>query len=47
VLAVRTGETLLREAEGAGTAIGMDHFPGVRFQRILRGSERRSWTPSG
>ncbi len=42
-LAARTREALFREIEAAGAAVGMDHFPGLEFQRILTG-QGRSWT---
>ena len=40
-LAARTREALFRELENEPAAIGMDHFPGLEFQRILTGSGRR------
>jgi glyoxylase-like metal-dependent hydrolase (beta-lactamase superfamily II) len=40
-LAARTREALFRELEGQDVAIGMDHFPGLEFQRILTGTGRR------
>ena len=40
-LASRTREALFRELEEQQTAIGMDHFPGLEFQRILTGAGRR------
>jgi glyoxylase-like metal-dependent hydrolase (beta-lactamase superfamily II) len=42
-LAARTRESLFRELEGQQVAIGMDHFPGLEFQRILT-SAGRQWT---
>jgi glyoxylase-like metal-dependent hydrolase (beta-lactamase superfamily II) len=42
-LATRTRDQLFRELEGQPVAIGMDHFPGLEFQRILTGTGR-SWT---
>jgi glyoxylase-like metal-dependent hydrolase (beta-lactamase superfamily II) len=42
-LAARTRESLFRELEGQQVAIGMDHFPGLEFQRILTGAGRQ-WT---
>jgi len=42
VLARQTRELLFREIEQDGALVGMDHFPGLEFQRILPGS-RRSW----
>jgi glyoxylase-like metal-dependent hydrolase (beta-lactamase superfamily II) len=42
-MAARTREALLRELEGQPVAIGIDHFPGLEFQRILTGTGRR-WT---
>jgi glyoxylase-like metal-dependent hydrolase (beta-lactamase superfamily II) len=40
-LAARTRESLLRELENQQAAIGMDHFPGLEFQRILTGTGRQ------
>ncbi len=40
-LAARTRESLFRELEGQQAAIGMDHFPGLEFQRILFGAGRQ------
>jgi hypothetical protein len=40
-MAARTREALFRELENQDAAIGMDHFPGLEFQRILRGQARR------
>jgi len=40
-MAARTRETLFRELEGQSVAIGMDHFPGLEFQRIVTGRGRR------
>jgi glyoxylase-like metal-dependent hydrolase (beta-lactamase superfamily II) len=42
-LAARTRESLFRELENQQAAIGMDHFPGLEFQRILTGTGRQ-WT---
>jgi glyoxylase-like metal-dependent hydrolase (beta-lactamase superfamily II) len=42
-LAARTRESLFTELEGQHVAIGMDHFPGLEFQRILTGTGRM-WT---
>ena len=42
-LAARTRESIFQELEGRDAAIGMDHFPGLEFQRILSGTGRR-WT---
>jgi glyoxylase-like metal-dependent hydrolase (beta-lactamase superfamily II) len=42
-LANRTREALFREIENEQAAVGMDHFPGLEFQRILPGVGR-SWT---
>jgi len=41
VLATRTREMLFRELEDNGAAVGMDHFPGLEFQRILTGTGRQ------
>jgi glyoxylase-like metal-dependent hydrolase (beta-lactamase superfamily II) len=41
VLAARTREALFRELEDQDVSIGMDHFPGLEFQRILTGEGRR------
>lgn len=43
-LAARTRESLFRELEGQQVAIGMDHFPGLEFQRILTGTGRQWMT---
>jgi hypothetical protein len=40
-LAARTRESLFRELEGQQAAIGMDHFPGLEFQRIVTGTGRQ------
>jgi len=41
-LAARTREALFRELEGdEHAAVGMDHFPGLEFQRILSGRGRQ------
>jgi glyoxylase-like metal-dependent hydrolase (beta-lactamase superfamily II) len=40
-LAARTREALFREMEDEGAAVGMDHFPGLEFQRIMSGAGRR------
>jgi glyoxylase-like metal-dependent hydrolase (beta-lactamase superfamily II) len=40
-MAARTREALFRELENQSIGIGMDHFPGLEFQRILRGQGRR------
>jgi glyoxylase-like metal-dependent hydrolase (beta-lactamase superfamily II) len=40
-MAARTREVLFREMEDENAAIGMDHFPGLEFQRILTGTGRR------
>ena len=40
-LAARTRESLFRELESQQAAIGMDHFPGLEFQRILTGTGRQ------
>jgi glyoxylase-like metal-dependent hydrolase (beta-lactamase superfamily II) len=45
-LAARTRETLFREMEDHGAAVGMDHFPGLEFQRIIPGVGRR-WVTFG
>jgi glyoxylase-like metal-dependent hydrolase (beta-lactamase superfamily II) len=42
-LAARTRESLFRELENQQAAIGIDHFPGLEFQRILTGTGRQ-WT---
>ena len=41
-LAARTRESLFRELESdEHAAVGMDHFPGLEFQRILQGKGRQ------
>jgi glyoxylase-like metal-dependent hydrolase (beta-lactamase superfamily II) len=40
-MAARTREALFRELENQDVGIGMDHFPGLEFQRILRGQGRQ------
>jgi glyoxylase-like metal-dependent hydrolase (beta-lactamase superfamily II) len=40
-LASRTREALFRELEEQQAAVGMDHFPGLEFQRILTVAGRR------
>jgi glyoxylase-like metal-dependent hydrolase (beta-lactamase superfamily II) len=40
-LAARTREALFKEIERDGAAVGMDHFPGLEFQRILTGQGRQ------
>ena len=40
-MAERTREALFRELENQDVAVGMDHFPGLEFQRIVRGQGRR------
>ena len=40
-LAARTREALFSEIEAQRAAVGMDHFPGLEFQRILAGTGRR------
>jgi glyoxylase-like metal-dependent hydrolase (beta-lactamase superfamily II) len=42
-MAARTRELLFKELEKEHAAIGMDHFPGLEFQRIVPG-EGRKWT---
>jgi len=37
----RTREALFRELENQSVSIGMDHFPGLEFQRILKGQGRQ------
>jgi glyoxylase-like metal-dependent hydrolase (beta-lactamase superfamily II) len=40
-LAQRTRDTLFREVGDQQAAVGADHFPGLEFQRILRGQGRQ------
>jgi hypothetical protein len=40
-MAARTRDALFRELENQNIGIGMDHFPGLEFQRILRGQGRK------
>jgi glyoxylase-like metal-dependent hydrolase (beta-lactamase superfamily II) len=40
-MAARTRDALFRELENQNVGIGMDHFPGLEFQRILRGQGRK------
>jgi glyoxylase-like metal-dependent hydrolase (beta-lactamase superfamily II) len=42
-LARRTKESLARELEGTGTPVVGAHFPGLRFGRLVDGSERKQW----
>ncbi|WP_320778973.1 MBL fold metallo-hydrolase [Streptomyces sp. CRN 30] len=43
VHALKTREEILARLAGRDVAIGMDHFPGLRFQRIGVTAEGRTW----
>lgn len=47
VLAARTREGLLREAEDDGTALLPCHFPGMQAARLLPGEGTRRWQLAG
>ncbi|MGA5552685.1 MBL fold metallo-hydrolase [Streptomyces pseudogriseolus] len=42
--ALKTREELLDRLAGRDVVIGMDHFPGLVFQRITVGEDGRAWT---
>ncbi|MGC2998274.1 hypothetical protein ACPF8X_07740 [Streptomyces sp. G35A] len=45
--ALKTREELLARLAGRDVVIGMDHFPGLAFQRITVGEDGRTWTDAG